>query len=157
MPSLLNPSDFALINNAIRDVTDTFATSPIILRKYNADNVTDSPPLRFNELGNKIDDSNNYYDDYTLDAFVEHDEKEMDFNHVGGVQKRSIKVLLNFDYLNENNLIDNSGKSIISNDRDEIIWKNQVYRITDVQPDGLLNEKFSIVMIYAQQQDYSNR
>ncbi len=139
MLSLLTPSDFNEINNAIRDVTDTFATS-LITYIQRGNQLT-----RFEEAGAVPNETR-----YDLEAFVEHTPKDMTFKEQGGIQEESITALFNYDYLVEQGLVTSDNLPVFKNDGEHLEWRGVRYRITSVQPEGLLNQKWSIVNVLAQ-------
>lgn len=154
MPSLLDPSDYIEINNALRDVTDTFANVSVTFRHFSPETKNVGVVPRFNESGNNAE--TDYYDTYTLNAFIEDIAKDQNFDEKGGIQERGIKVLMNFDYLVSQNLVNaNTGKFIGDNSRDEIIYKGVTYRIQDIDHIGLLNQKYTVVEIMCQENNYT--
>lgn len=144
MPSLLNPSEFAEIRAALKDVLDTFATTPIILR------VTDDISLDpFNENRSLS------YTDYALNAQVEYNngyKSKDDPNFAGQYDRADVKVKVHLDYLEDAGLMSNDYPTFSPNTTKLIIDNDGVkerYAIDHVSVDGALGKKQTYCMILA--------
>lgn len=136
---LLSVADLAEIREAIHDVTDTFAKTPVVLHV-------------------KIDNSDRMgrtvgtYADYNVLAFVEYGQKESDITFTtvdGGTIRADIRCLLNLDDMDDAGLIDSNHKPIINPATDNMTCDGVEYKIDLCEVDGGIERRNLICMIFA--------
>ena len=144
MPSLLDNNDFNEIRAALKDVLDTFSTTPITLRL--TDDISLDPFNSNRELS---------YTDYNLMAQVEYNngsKSKDDPNFAGQYDRADVKVKVHLDYLEAAGLMSNDYPIFSPNTTQLYIGNDGVrerYTIDHVSLDGALGKKQTYCMILA--------
>lgn len=140
--SLLTAAQIAQIRGAIKDVTDTFAITPITL--YQVDVIDDI----FNE-----DRDNTTTTVFNVNALAEIDQEDMakEEGETGAVDYDRVKLTLNVDDMITAGVVvavgDGTFKSVLESERDLFLYKAELYRILDITFDGPLEPKEVLLTI----------
>lgn len=141
--SLISQDQFDEINKAFRSVTDTFFTSDCVYLKY-------AKPLgEWNEGGQDEE-----YEQILLKCRVEDTPANQSMDEKGGIHEETIEVSFNFDYLKENEMVDENERALFQADKDHLVWRGLRYKIHQVKHDGLLNDKHTLVVLMCQRDEY---
>lgn len=143
---LLSSGQFQDIRDVIRSVTDTFHKKPIVMHRL-------SKSLdRFQEGGPRTSA------DTVLLGFVEFDDETTDESKErieGSVKGNTITVTFNLNYLEElGTVLDANRNFIYQERRDKLSFQGQRYIIDLITYDGLLEDKYELVIIEATRDEH---
>jgi len=136
---LLSDAERSDIRNAVKDLTDTFAKSPVTYKFF-----TEALD-RFEE------DRTPVYVTYNLMALEEASQSTTDymkeFNHEGSRDDGDVKLTFNLEDLDAQGLIATDWGHKLQIESDYFILKGKVHKVIDVYLDGPLTDKNCLVIV----------